>query len=280
MRRALPLLFAFPALFGMATRALANSGGVAGDSGAASGRCTDCHGGGKAPKVAITGPASLGAGDTGEYLITISSATPMAQKFAGADVSASAGQLEPGGGQNTTKLLSGELVQDRLAGPFDPLQFKFSLVAPEAPGPVTLFGAGLSADGDGTTSGDGAATTMFMLTVVPASSADLAAAPSPDLASAPEDLAGEDLAGADLAAAPVSDLAAAAVDAISSATPAAGKDLAMAPVAAGQNEPRWSCGCQVGGARARRGVTALFDLVLGLALGAPLALRRRRPPRR
>jgi MYXO-CTERM domain-containing protein len=235
--------------------AFAFSGGATGDSGSGKSTCNDCHTGGKAPTVSIKGAATLNAGDTSTYTITISSATPMGQKFGGIDVSASAGTLVAHPAQNKTKVDSGEIVQDGTAGPFNPLDFVFDFVAPNAPGTVTLFGDGLSADGNGGVSGDSGATTQFMVTIASAG----------DMAMPPVDLAGLDLAGLDLSTLP--DLAE-PVDAVSGSTPKAGQDMAAGPKA---NEPEWGCHCGV--ARHSNG-NPLYALA-AIALLAAFFRRRR-----
>jgi MYXO-CTERM domain-containing protein len=217
----------------------ANAGGFAGASGKpGSSSCIDCHGGGgDKGTVELKGPATLGTGETGSFSIIITSASPMKQKHAGVDVAASAGTLKVRPGGNATKILNGEIVHEKTAGPADPIEFQFDYTAPQVGGKVTLFGAGLSADGDGKSSGDSMKTAMLEVQVVP------------------PDLAGVDFSGIefDLMPPPEPDLTAPA-------------DLM--PVVVKPDEPRWGCGCRAGERSGGAWAAAL------VALG--LLVRRRR----
>src|SRR5207249_4052127 len=102
------------------------------------------------------GPTTLGVGQTAGYSIRVV-APSQAQELAGVDVATSAGSLQAHTVQNPTRVLNGEIVQSSPAGPFSTLDFSFDLIAPATAGTVTLFGAGLSADGNGSTTGDGSA---------------------------------------------------------------------------------------------------------------------------
>jgi MYXO-CTERM domain-containing protein len=220
--------------------------GAPGNSGSGAATCNDCHSGGVAPTVSITGADALAPGETGTYVIVVSSASPGFDKFAGIDVAASAGTLAAHPSQNTDKLAAGEVVQDKLAGPFATLQFQFDLTAPSSPGTVTLFGDGLSCDGNGGADGDAAATTRKMVLIQDVG----------DMAGQAPDLAGSDLT---------------MVDATSGATPVAD----MAGAATHKDEPRWGCGCALGErAGPVRGGAALLALVALIGLA-----RRRVAPR-
>jgi MYXO-CTERM domain-containing protein len=245
----------------VAAPAGANSSGIAGYAGNAGKTCNDCHTGGMAPTVTIRGPSTLAPGATATYAIDVVSSATATQFAAGVDVAASAGTLAVHAGGPATALLSGEIVQSATAMG-KTVTFQLDFTAPAQAGSVTLFGDGLSANGDGTTAGDLSATTTFAITV----------AVPPDLAMAPPDFAGVDLFGVDLMAPPVdavsgaTDLAMpATVDAVSGAT--AKVDMVMPTL---KPETPWGCGCAVG-ARERRAPALL--LIVALAI---VALRRRR----
>src|SRR5262249_37414165 len=59
------------ALVAIAPAASARKNGIAGESGQGAATCNDCHSGGAAPKVQLTGPATLDAGATGTYRLLI-----------------------------------------------------------------------------------------------------------------------------------------------------------------------------------------------------------------
>jgi MYXO-CTERM domain-containing protein len=229
---------------GLGSEARAFVGGAPGNSGASSKTCNDCHSGGVKPTVTITGADALAPGETQTYVIVVSSASPMFDRFAGVDVAASGGTLAAHPSQNADVVQMGEVVTSKLAGPFATLQFQFDLTAPAQTGPLTLFGDGLSCDGNGGPDGDSASTATKTVMVQEAA-----------------DMAGQlpDLAGADLAV----------VDAVSGATSTA--DMAAAKTA--KDEPRWGCDCSLG-ARGRDGpLLAAAAALLALAL---LGRRRRR----
>jgi len=144
----------------------ASSGGITGWSGnpvTNSGLfCTVCHSGGPASTVTLSGPASVSPSSTNTYTLTISGG-----QGGGLDVSATTGALATIAGQGT-KLQSGELTQttSKAADTSGMVSFSFTWTAP-ASGSATLYGAGLSANLNGGTSGDNAAKTSLLVTVVP-----------------------------------------------------------------------------------------------------------------
>lgn len=239
------LAAAIAAWLGSAGAAAGFTGGAPGYSGASGQTCNACHSGGVAPTVTISGADTLAAGETGTYVIVVSSASPAFDKFAGVDVSASAGTLAANPAQNSDALQMGEVVQNKLAGPFAKLEFQFDLTAPSAPGMVTLFGDGLSCDGNGGEDGDSSATTTKLIMVTGGE----------DMAGPPPDLAGADLT---------------VVDATSGATPLAD----MASVATHKDEPRWGCGCALG--EPARPTGGQLGLLLGLLAIAAARWRQNR----
>jgi Abnormal spindle-like microcephaly-assoc'd, ASPM-SPD-2-Hydin len=148
-------------IYGVPQEAWARSGGISGFSGNPS-TCTSCHGGGTVPTVSLTGPTSLTAGASGVYTLTI---TGGAAVVGGLDVSTTSGTLQATG-SNTT-LLNGEITHSTpVSFTGGSLAFTFTAVAPPAAGAFTLFASGLSADGDGSTSGDNSAKTSLAVNVV------------------------------------------------------------------------------------------------------------------
>ncbi len=145
------------------------SGNTATHSGAI---CTACHSGGTVPTVTITGPASLAPGASGTYTLMITGGPAV---VGGLDVSASAGTLAAG--DAATQLMSGEITQ-KSATSFTSgaLSFTFALNAPATAGTVTLYGAGLSANGNGSTSGDNAAKATLAVTVAAATAPSITVA--------------------------------------------------------------------------------------------------------
>lgn len=146
--------------------AIATPAGISGFSGkGGSSICTSCHAGGTAPTVAVTGPATLVAGVTGNYTVTITGGPAV---NAGVDVSL--GGMNSGSAVFTagpgTKLLNSEVVHSAskvfTAGSS---AFTFSVKAPLTAGVFTLFIAGLSSNNNNDPSGDGAAMTSLNVNV-------------------------------------------------------------------------------------------------------------------
>ncbi len=136
-------------LFTTAT-ASANPGGVAGYTGkptplAPQGEsCNQCHNGGTAPAVSITGPATLAAGQAAEYSLVVSTG----QTRAAGAVAATGGVVLA----NVSGLRDsfGELVQDaplNVAG--GPATFRFPVTAPLTGNTLRLWAVGLAANGAG-----------------------------------------------------------------------------------------------------------------------------------
>jgi len=129
----------------------------------AGGYCTDCHTGGAVPNVVLTGPSELIAGANATYTLSISGGQ---SNKAGFNISASSGDLFIS--IASTSKLNGELKHD---APFSvaadsTMSWQFEFTAPNFPGEVTLYAAALSADGDGSFNGDGAAKTTLLITIL------------------------------------------------------------------------------------------------------------------
>ncbi|MEK6748038.1 MAG: PKD domain-containing protein [Pseudomonadota bacterium] len=155
------------ALIGIFTahEALADAAGRSGRSGATASRCTSCHtAGAVVPTVAFGGSASLAAGTTGTYTFTITGGPAV---NAGFDVAASGGVLAVPTGVTGIKILTREVVQSSAtAFTASGVTYTFDWTAPAIAGTYTLYGAGLSGNGDGKDgAGDGTAMTTFSVTV-------------------------------------------------------------------------------------------------------------------
>lgn len=145
----------------------ARSRGISGFSGnpaTSNGRdCTQCHSGGEEPDVTIEGPAILAPGETASFELIVEGGQEVA---AGLDVSVTGGALGVPANNRDVQLLDEEIVHD---GPKDvergQVVFEYLFTAPDAPGTVTMYGAGNSVDLDGRTSGDMASTTMLEIVV-------------------------------------------------------------------------------------------------------------------
>lgn len=147
--------------------ASANGGGVAGYSGkptttSPEGQsCNQCHSGGAAPQVSLTGPATLTAGQSAEYALVVSTGQARA---AGAVAGSDGALLAPsvGGGLRDS---FGEMVQDgsrAVAG--GQATFRFRVTAPTSGTTLKLWGVGLAANGSGA-GGDRAAHVTREITV-------------------------------------------------------------------------------------------------------------------
>jgi hypothetical protein len=150
---------------GTPRKAWARASGISGYSGKTAFTCTTHHSStGTPPTVALTGPAGLAAGSSGAYTLTI---TGGAAGVGGLDVATSAGTLQASG--DGTMLLNGEVTHTAPA-PFsnDALAFTFTLIAPSAAGPLTLYASGLSGNGDNSASGDNSSKTSLSVDVTAA----------------------------------------------------------------------------------------------------------------
>jgi len=150
--------------------ALATSTGITGYSGkppSPSNVCNACHTGGTAPSVTFDGPSALGTGATGTFTFMLQS-NAARQSAAGFNVAASGGTLQVVSGQKeqifpgTTELTHNAPKPNNASGQ-STWQFKWK--APTTAGDYMLWGAGNSVNLDGTSNGDRAAATMFLVAV-------------------------------------------------------------------------------------------------------------------
>lgn len=153
--------------------ALATSTGIFGYSGKQMGRiCTQCHSGGKAPDVGITGPLQVAAGSLSTFRITVKSNGGTSQRFAGFNVAASAGTLDVVDPtvQLSKRWPNGEISHSaRKQNSNGQAFWDFTWQAPAQAGLVDIFGAGNSTNSGGNTTGDNATGTVFTVDVVAAS---------------------------------------------------------------------------------------------------------------
>jgi hypothetical protein len=140
--------------------------GITGYSGKQGETCTDrCHSGGTPPMVHFEGPTALEVGAMATFRFVVESGSPQKQPVAGFNVAASGGTLAVVPGENE-RVEADELTQ--ISPKEDSTgvnSWDFIWVAPSEPGPQTLYGAGLSANGNGTNGGDDAATATLVVTV-------------------------------------------------------------------------------------------------------------------
>jgi uncharacterized protein (TIGR03382 family) len=147
----------------LSTSAFASSTGVSGYSGKnAAQTCNTCHSGGTAPTVELTGPTTLAAGATGQYVLTIRGGAAV---VGGTNIAVSntAASLEPGAGM---KKMGSEITHTSPKNfASGEVRFDFSVVAPASGGTLTIFGAGNSANNSAGQQGDMGATTTLNVTI-------------------------------------------------------------------------------------------------------------------
>ena len=138
----------------------ARSTGRAGKYGGTSGSCSDCHSGGVAPTVTLSGPTDLTPGQVVDYQLMIQSNNIGVQTHAGLNVAVvdatetKVGTLVIGG--TDTQILLEEIAhtEPKQAESSGLTTFSFSYIAPTTPGEYTIYYAGNSVDFLGSTSGD------------------------------------------------------------------------------------------------------------------------------
>jgi MYXO-CTERM domain-containing protein len=152
--------------------ALASSGGISSNSFGSSG-CNQCHSGGTAPKVELTGPAKLDGGAEGTFTFKVTDLGGK-QGFAGLNVRAEGGTLATGGpDEANTKTVNGakgakEITHSsRKAAEGGAVTFSFVWTAPtdgSGCAPVTLRAWGNAVNG-ASSSGDAAEETTLQVEV-------------------------------------------------------------------------------------------------------------------
>jgi len=147
--------------------ASARGDGMIGLSGKTGGTfCRNCHGGGVTPAVDFSGPTVVAPGATATFAFTVRSNAPAQQMFAGMNVAASDGMLSAPSGQGLHVEL-GEVTHSvpKANDVNGEATFEIRWQAPVEPGVYTLFGAGVSANGDEKRTGDAAERTTLDISV-------------------------------------------------------------------------------------------------------------------
>ena len=153
-------------ILGFAATGSANSTGIVGLSGKASGFfCRNCHAGGTAPSVTFDGPTRMDPGSSATFRFTVTSHSA-SQVVAGLNVAASEGTLGLVAEQGT-RLQRNEVTH---SGPKandvnGQAIFEFIWQAPAHTGTYTLFGAGTSANDNEQQNGDAAARATYEVVV-------------------------------------------------------------------------------------------------------------------
>jgi hypothetical protein len=132
--------------------------------------CNVCHSGGVIPTVVLSGPVNVQVGKTNTYSLTVTSNSPISQRFAGLDVSTTDGRLVATQAGTIAMVNSiGEVEithSDPLANSFGGnAVFEFDWTAPLSAGSVTMYGAGNSVNNAQATNGDAAATATLAIAV-------------------------------------------------------------------------------------------------------------------
>ena len=172
----------------IATPALAHEGGITGYSGKSSSNCTDCHNGGTTPTVSFTGPSTLATGATGTYTFEVKGG---AGSVGGLDIAVSGTSAKLAVVDAKTKLASKEITHTA-AKSFSSgsVSWQFDVTAPSSAGSFTIYGYGVSANGDDSPDGDNAAGATLSVSVSSSSAiVDMAVAPA-DMKAAIVDMKG------------------------------------------------------------------------------------------
>lgn len=151
------------AMLSFAGVAYSHSGGITGKSGKQGSTCNSCHGGGKAPKVTLSGPTSLDAGASAVYTFQLE--TDAAVTGMNAAVSANDGVMT-GDDAGFTRAESGEVTHAKTVKPdAGVVIYSFSMTAPPFGGKYTLFAAGNACNNNGQSDGDDSSATTLMIDV-------------------------------------------------------------------------------------------------------------------
>jgi hypothetical protein len=166
MWAALVALLCAMVVVGNTPRAHAMQSGITGYSGKQGPTCNDsCHQGGVTPSVRFEGPQRVMTDAIATFRFVVTSQSSK-QKVAGFNVAASDGTLGVIAGQSE-HLEFEELTHDAPKPNVDgEAGWLFTWQAPSQTGVYTLYGAGLSANGNGTNGGDDSDFTTLDVTVV------------------------------------------------------------------------------------------------------------------
>ena len=141
------------------------STGITGMSGQSGTTCSGCHNTGVVPQVTLTGPKAVVPNLTYTYTLAIAGGQEVAGGF---NVAIDQGVLLPQEGES--RLQNGEIthVVPQPVAEDGVVRFTFQWTAPLTPTAVTMYGAGVSANLNGTRLGDaGAATTLHIAVFTP-----------------------------------------------------------------------------------------------------------------
>jgi hypothetical protein len=136
---------------------------------------SSCHSPtGSVPTVALTGPATLAVGATGNFTLTITAnAAPNTQT--GCDIATSSAQAALAITTANLTLANGELVQQTpLAFTNGTATYNFKVTAPPTGGSFTVYAYGMATNGSGTSGDDGKAATPLVVNVTGGGPADMA----------------------------------------------------------------------------------------------------------
>jgi hypothetical protein len=214
--------------------------------------------------VQLTGPATLQAGESGMYTLTIMGGAAVAGGLdAALDDDALAAGAHLGTVSASTKLLGGEVTHTAPVGfTAGSLSFQFAVVAPASARTMTLYVAGNSTNQNGSDTGDKAAATTMSIEVA----GPPAPAPSP----------GADLSGVTNPPGEASDLAIApSPSGRDLTTPAGDPGSAGPPAGVPSNGARSQGGCVLAGARPNGGVGGMGALAMLVMLAIAARARRR-----
>ncbi len=125
--------------------------------------CNQCHSGGTAPTVTLSGPPSLAFGQTATYSIDI--VTGASSHKVGFDIATDQGALAVVNQTNESWLNSGEITHTKNWAQGKEVRVMFNLTAPSTTGILTLYGTALNSDGVDDPSGDAAAAATLQVEV-------------------------------------------------------------------------------------------------------------------
>ncbi len=159
------------------TPAFAFTTGVSGHSGKSGSDCATCHGGSSAaPRATISGPDVVAPGTSATFQLVVDTdvnSAASAKRAVGIDIATGGGTLGTVVQTNATRLLNGEISHTDALPQSKSVAVSFLLNAPMEEGPLVLFAAALSADGNGGEQGDATAVTQRTITIGPVPLVDL-----------------------------------------------------------------------------------------------------------
>lgn len=155
--------------------ALAGYTGKPNDFGIVSG-CNNCHNGGAAPTLTLTGPASIAVGTPAAYTLTVNTGATRGQGMVA--IPRTAGTMVAVSGLTKDMTPGGVPDEELIATGTGTKTYQFTINA-KAPGPFLIYYAGLAANGSGT-GGDGYARATMSVTATGTAPPPDAGTPKPD----------------------------------------------------------------------------------------------------